>query len=133
MNSPAIVPLHDAFKTTHVRNICLIIFSGWLDKFKTRCGIVSRLIKGESASVNMQEVQEWKEDEMAQILEKYEDRDIINADETSLFWKCVPSRTLIFKGQKPEGRKAPKDRLSILVACSMDGSLKLPLLIIGKQ
>ena len=56
----------------------------------------------------------------------------LDADETALFWKCLPDKTLAFKGTKVEGRKAPKDRITILVAANSDGTDKLPLLILGK-
>ena len=65
------------------------------------------------------------------ILEKYEGKDIYNADETGLFWRCLPNKTLAFTGDKVQGRKSPKNRITLLVGANMDGSHKLPLLIIG--
>ena len=54
----------------------------------------------------------------------------INADETGLFYKLRPDRTLAFKGEKCSGGKKAKDRLTVLVGASMSG-VKLPLLVIG--
>ena len=76
-------------------------------------------------------VQEWRDETLSNILSTYEAKDIFNADETALFWKHTPDQTLAFKGEKPEGRKKKKDRITILVTANMDGSDKLPLLFIG--
>ena len=90
-----------------------------------------QLIKGESGSVDLNVVTAWREDELQDILRRYEAADVYNADETALFWKCLPDRTLCFKGDQIEGRKAPKDRITIMTAANMDGSHKLPLLVLG--
>ena len=74
----------------------------------------------------------WKADNISEILDAYEPCDIYNADETGLFWKCLPDRTLAPKGSQIQGLKAPKDRITVLVAANMDGSDKRPLLTIGK-
>lgn len=62
----------------------------------------------------------------------YNPCDIFNADETGLFYKLMPEKTLQLKGEKCSGGKRSKDRLTLLVALSMDGSENLKLLVIGK-
>ena len=64
--------------------------SGWLSNFKKRLGLTSRFIKGESGSVDITQVVDWKEGALKEILEEFQPRDIYNADETGLFWKCLP-------------------------------------------
>ena len=108
-----------------------LIILGWLQNFKQSLGVSKSTIKGESGSVDITVVNEWKEGDMKEILNKYKDQDVYNADETALFWKCLPDKTLAFKGDKVEGRKAPKNRITLLVSANMDGSDKLPLLILG--
>ena len=55
-----------------------------------------------------------------------------NLDETGLFYKLKPDKTLEFKGQKCSGGKKSEERLTVLVGASMAGE-KLPLLVIGKS
>ena len=57
---------------------------------------------------------------------------IFNIDETGLFWKLLPERTLQFKGIDCKGGKHAKDRITILVGASALGE-KLPLMVIGKS
>lgn len=70
---------------------------------------------------------------MCELIEGYEPKDIFNIDETGLFFKCMPNKTLTFKGEKCSGRKNSKERVTVLVGANMDGSEKLPLLMIGKS
>jgi hypothetical protein len=44
-----------------------------------------------------------------------------------------PNRTYAFRGEKCHGGKLRKDRITVLVAANMDGSEKLPLLVIGRS
>lgn len=50
-------------------------------------------------------------------------------DESGLFYKMMPDKTLKFKGEKCTGGKMSKDR----IAANMDGSEKRKLLAIGKS
>lgn len=69
---------------------------------------------------------------MQSFLKDYELKDIFNADETGLFFKCLPDKTLIFKNEKCHGGKLSKERLTILLATNMTGTEKLKPLVIGK-
>ena len=106
--------------------------SGWLDGFKERNGISFKTVCGESSSVDQDAANEWKKN-IAQIIENTQDKDIFNVDETGLFFKCTPAKTLAFKGEKCSGGKHSKDRITLLVGANMDGTEKLPLLMIGKS
>jgi len=63
----------------------------------------------------------------------YAPRDIFNADESGLLYKCLPDRTLTFKGEKCHGGKHSKERVTILFTANMDGSEKLKPLLIRKS
>jgi hypothetical protein len=78
-------------------------------------------------------VDQWHQTVWQNILEEYDTRNIYNADETSLFYKLLPNRTLAFKGQKCTGGKLSKERLTLLLCANFDGSDKYPLLVIGKS
>ena len=106
--------------------------SSWIDRFKQRKGIVFRSICGESAVVNMETVSEWRTTKLPELLSQYAPRDVFNADETGLFYKAMPNRTLQLKGEKCHGGKLSKERITVLPVVNMDGSEKLKLFVIGK-
>lgn len=106
--------------------------SGWLQRFKDRHGIICKKICGEEAAVNDEIVVDFVTNKFQSILSTYAEADVFNADETSLFWKALPSRTLTIKSTKCSGGKCSKERLTLLVACNMTGTEKLPLVVIGK-
>ncbi|XP_060846175.1 tigger transposable element-derived protein 6-like [Rhopalosiphum padi] len=87
---------------------------------------------GESANVSDNVVNEWKIN-LSELLEGYKPCDIFNADETALFYKCMPDKTLTFKSEKCSGGKHSKERLTLLLAVNMTGTDKLKPLIIGKS
>ena len=66
------------------------------------------------------------------ILARYNSRDVFNVDETGLFWRLLPDKTLAFKHEKCHGGKKSKERITAMVCTNMDGSEKWPLLVIGK-
>lgn len=108
------------------------ICHSWIQRWKLRHNISSKIICGESGSVNDNVVDEWKQITLPIILSQYAPCDIFNCDETGLFWKLTPHRTLAFKNESCHGGKHSKDRISILVGANMLGE-KLPLLVIGKS
>lgn len=105
--------------------------TGWLDNFKGRNNIVLKTACGESGSVDVIKVNQWKFD-LPGIIAGVEPANIFNVDETGLFFKCTPSKTLAFKGEHCSGGKLSKERVTILVGANMAGTEKLPLLMIGK-
>lgn len=106
--------------------------NGWLEGFKRRHGISFKKAAGESKSVDQGVCNQWTED-LPNLLTEYHPKDIYNADETALFFKCLPDKTFTFKGQECHGGKRSKERLTILQCTNMTGTDKLPLLIIGKS
>ncbi|XP_037811648.1 tigger transposable element-derived protein 6-like [Lucilia sericata] len=106
--------------------------NGWLDNFKKRHDIGFRKVSGESASVSDKVCSDWKK-LLPSLLAEYEPHNIFNADETGLFFKCAPDRTMAFKSEKCHGGKHSKERLSILFTVNITGSEKRKLLVIGKS
>lgn len=106
--------------------------TGWLERFKVRHNIKVGKISGEAADVNKQSVLNWLEDKWPNIAENYSCEDIFNGDETGLFYKMTPDRTLKFKGENCVGGKQSKLRYTVWVCANMTGSEKCKLLIIGK-
>ena len=70
---------------------------------------------------------------MKSILADTAPKDIFNADETAIFFRALPDRTLEFKQTKCHGTKLNKERLTALVCANMTGTEKMPLLVLGRS
>lgn len=103
--------------------------NGWLEKFKTR-GIMSHVLHGESDSFNKSSLHTDRL-ELQELLSHYSPDDIFNVDETALFYRLPPNRTLATI--KRNGRKLCKDRLTIGFCCNLSGSENIDPLVIGKS
>lgn len=103
----------------------------WIYRFRQRHDIVVGKVCGEAASVSRSDCDNWLKTVFPKLTEGYTDSQIWNADETGLFFKLTPEKTLKFKGEKCVGGKLSKDRITVLVASSMAGE-KRKLLVIGK-
>jgi len=103
----------------------------WLQRFKERYNLSAQQSSGESAKVNMDSVQNWLE-KNKDVLLKYKPNDIFNCDESGLFFKMLPNKTVHFKGEKCHGGTQSKQRLTVHFTTNMSGTEKLPPLIIGK-
>ena len=104
----------------------------WVERWKKRHNISSHQISGESQSADHTAANTWQSTQLKLIREEFQNKDIFNADETGLFWKMTPDRTLSFRGDSCKGGKRSKERVTVLVAASALGE-KLPLLVIGKS
>ncbi|KAL4234901.1 Tigger transposable element-derived protein 2 [Mactra antiquata] len=104
--------------------------NGWLDKFKTKHSIKCFRVSGESAGVDVETVDSYKE-RLPEIVSGYASKDIFNCDEAGLNFRALPEKTLAVSGQSTSGTKQCKDRVTILFACSASGE-KLKPLVIGK-
>jgi hypothetical protein len=106
-----------------------ILSNGWIQRFNSRFSISSRLRHGEAGSVDEAAMAA----ELASIQAKvaqYAPADQYNCDETGLFWKLVPDRSLATESLS--GVKKEKARITIHHACNATGSHKLPMWCIGK-
>ena len=56
---------------------------------------------------------------------------IFNADETSLFYRALPARSMVAKSDTCKGGEVSKDRITVLLAVSATGE-KLKTLVIGR-
>lgn len=104
--------------------------SGWLNKFKIRHNITFKAICGEAASVNPEDVAAFMV-KLPSLIKGYLPKDIYNADETGLYFRALPNKTMTLKNQKCVGGKLSKERITILHCANMAGE-KEKLLAIGK-
>jgi hypothetical protein len=70
-------------------------------------------------------------EEVRYLCTQYAPRDILNMDETGLYWKRTPDRTLVTKSHS--GTKKSKDRITIVLTSNADGSEKFTAWVIGKS
>ncbi|XP_042228340.1 tigger transposable element-derived protein 1-like [Homarus americanus] len=91
--------------------------SGWFGNLKRRYGYHNIKVSGETASADVLASEQfvWT---LKDIIEEggYSAKQIFNLDETTLFWKRMPTQTFISREEKAApGFKASKDRYTVLV------------------
>lgn len=104
--------------------------NGWLCKFNKKYGISLKTLSGEAANKGVEDYEDFYSVIKKKISE-YPDENIYNCDETALFFKQAPSKSLVSKIRK--GIKKYKDRITILFCTNLTGSHKLKPLVIGKS
>ena len=103
---------------------------GWLASFKKRHGIKQYVRHGEAASVDAAVVVSGRE-KLRATLSEYALADIYNFDETGLFFRLEPNRTLATG--PVSGSKICKERITLGVCANADGSDKIKPFVIGKS
>ena len=102
----------------------------WLESWRKRFGVKSAASSGESASVREEDVADWAK-RLPTICTGYEACNIFNADETGLFYRSLPNRSMVQKGDSCKGGKNAKERVTVLLDSSVIGE-KLKPLVFGK-
>ena len=108
--------------------------TGWLKNFQHQYGIRQLAIQGETLSAKADLIQPFKDD-LSRIIEEegLTLNQVYNCDETGLFWKALPTKTLASrKESKAPGYKVRKERVTILACANATGEHKLRLTIVGK-
>ena len=104
--------------------------NGWFRNLKAKQLLKSHEIQVDIKSSDFEASQEFQ-NSFYEIIKNYELNDVYNIDETGLFWKLLPDKTIVGKILKLKGVKKAKDRLTILFGSNMLAK-KLEPLIIGK-
>ncbi|KAL2082547.1 hypothetical protein ACEWY4_022365 [Coilia grayii] len=104
--------------------------NGWLDSWRSRYAVKSFKVNGESADVDAQVVDDFKS-RIAEMCQGYSAGNIFNTDETGVYFRALPDRTLAHKADDCKGGKVSKERLTVMFTCSMTGE-KLKPFVIGK-
>ena len=77
-------------------------------------------------------MEEWQRT-LSMHLKEYKPEDIYNANETAIFYRLLPDKTLEFKNVDCHDGKQSKERITALVCINMTGTDKLRLYILGKS
>ena len=72
--------------------------NGFLHRFCMQYGVLSKCITGES--LDCPDYAQFTEEVLTPLLMQYEPQDVYNADETSLYHKCLPDRTYAFEHER---------------------------------
>ncbi|KAG8507307.1 Tigger transposable element-derived protein 4 [Galemys pyrenaicus] len=107
--------------------------NGWLDRFKSRYGLVFRAQPVEATGTSVDPSTVWHQNVLPYYLNDYNPKNVFNIKETGLLYRMLPTNTFAFKGETCSIGKLCKDRITLVVGTNMDGSEKLPLLVIGKN
>ena len=104
--------------------------NGWLQRFKARHGISSHVILGESVGVDRALIVTSRKEAIRK-MEAFAPKDVFNIDETELFFRMLPDRSLSTV-EYTKGPKKAKDRITVALCCSSDGSEKMKPYVIRK-
>ena len=105
-----------------------------MKRFKDRHGVGALSVQGESLSAAADTVEPFKE-KLSKIMEgkSFTLNQVFNCDETGLYWKLMPNKTLVSSREKEaKGFKKPKDRVTLMACANATGSIKFPLVFIHK-
>ena len=81
--------------------------------------------------MNPATVDNWKT-RLPLIIDKYAPECVYSADETGLFFKALPDRSLIMTKETCKGGKRSKERFTVLLCTNMIGTDKLQPLVVRK-
>jgi hypothetical protein len=101
--------------------------NGWLARFQARTGIKDQVLHGEEGSVTEESAQQMII--IRQALSAYSPENIFNCDETGLYWKRIPDRSL--STRRLPGKKKQKARITVHFCCNSSGSERLRPWVIG--
>jgi hypothetical protein len=82
----------------------------------------------EGISADGDSAEKWQE-YVNPVITWYALKDIFNLVEMAHFCNVQPKGTLAFKGEKFKGKKRHKDRVTVMLICSADGSAVCPFIV----
>ena len=109
-------------------------FTGWQWRSCQRHGIRQLSLQGEKLSSDLVAPDHFKE----KLLQFIEDEglgveQIYNCDETGLYFRMLPDKTLAARPEKEApGMKKQKERITLMACSNATGTYKLPLMFVGK-
>lgn len=108
---------------------------GWLTRFRRRRGLWFLKVCGEKLSSNHSAVDPFVESLNVKISEmNLSKSQVYNADESGLFWKSMPSKTIVTSTEKnAPGRKKFKHRITFMPCANATGDHEIRMLVIGRS
>ena len=90
--------------------------NGWLQAWQSG-SVKWAALCGEAADVPEDVVADWAI-RLPDLLSGYAPADVFNADETGLYYRALPSRSMAVRSDPGKGIKTVKERVTVLLACS---------------
>jgi len=110
---------------------------GWLSRWKKRYGVRELKVSGEKLSAinQMNQLEKFKRRLLRMMIRHdLQAEQIYNADETGLYYRMLPDKTLASKEEKAApGYKKSKDRVTLMACSNVTGDHKLKPVLIGKS
>ena len=94
--------------------------NGWLESWQKRFSVRLTTLCGEAADVPEYVVADWAK-RLSSITAGYAMADIYNADETGLYFRALPNRSMVLHDDPCKGIKTSKERITVLLGCSAAG------------
>ncbi len=108
----------------------------WLSQFRACRGLQKMLLHGEGTEVNKNDLELLVAlEELYGIIAQYDPKNVYNMDETGLFFRLLPSDSLLMPNEDistTRGKKKAKDRVFFIVCANTFGMHKIPCGLIGK-
>ena len=103
--------------------------------FFLRHGLRELALSSESLSADMNAVAPFQQKLQKLMQEEGYSRDqVFNADETGLWWKQLPSKSLCHAREiKPKNNKKAKDRITLMACANASGTFYLPLMFVNRS
>ena len=107
---------------------------GWFRRFKKQNQLSNKFLHGEAAEADQPAKDDWVTN-WSKLTEEYDSLEICNADETGLYVCALPNRTIVMNKEENiyAGGKTAKERVTALLAVSLTGEKKQPLIIRKSQ
>ncbi|XP_065182589.1 tigger transposable element-derived protein 1-like [Sycon ciliatum] len=98
-------------------------WKSFVQRFLAKRAIKSKKLHGEAAVADIAAAEKFLTNEWPDIFASVDNDDsrVWNMDETGLFWRALPDRTLSRSDKRLAGGKTQKDRITFAVAVSMAG------------
>ena len=80
------------------------------------------MVSREANSVPKDITDDWLCNKLPSLLQEFNAMDIFTADETGMFFKLLPDRTYIFKGDNCQGGKRSKEQITLMIAATVDST-----------
>ncbi len=87
---------------------------GWFSRWKVRNGVVFTKLAGEAAEADLPAVANFIKDVLPNILKTYHPKDILNADETGIYFRALPSSTYVKKRRKMTAKDSKRPKTASL-------------------
>ena len=109
--------------------------SGWLQKFCNRHAIKAVTLQGESLSADVSAVEPFRlQLQFIMRAEGYTSNQVFNADETGIYWRMIPSKSLVLHEEtNAKNFQLSKDRVTLLACANASGTCRLPLAFVHKS